>query len=51
MYEFSSTVGKLGVVLTTMFAVATTILWLVIGWRAMRAHERIAASLEDGKDR
>ena len=24
----------------------TTILWLVIGWRAMRAHEKIADSVE-----
>lgn len=51
MYEFSSTLGRIGVVLTALFAVVTTILWLVIGWRAMRAHERIATSLEDGKDR
>lgn len=50
-HEFSNVLGKLGVVLTTLFAIATTILWLVIGWRAMRAHERIATSLEDGKDR
>lgn len=30
------------IVLSSVFAVITTILWLVIGWRAMRAHERIA---------
>jgi len=27
--------------------VITTILWLVIGWRAMRAHERIAAATSE----
>jgi hypothetical protein len=25
-----------------IFGIVTTIIWLVIGWRAMRAHERIA---------
>ena len=29
-----------------LFGVFTTILWLVIGWRAMRAHEKIADSAE-----
>ena len=24
----------------------TTIVWIVVGWRAMRAHERIADALE-----
>lgn len=24
-----------------------TVLWLVIGWRAMRAHERLAASMDE----
>ncbi len=28
-----------------LFGVLTTLLWLVIGWRAMRAHERIADAL------
>ena len=31
--------------LLIIFAIATTILWLVIGWRAMRAHESIAYSV------
>ena len=26
--------------------ILVTILWLVIGWRAMRAHERLADSIE-----
>lgn len=27
------------------FAFLTTVLWLIIGWRAMRAHESIATSV------
>ena len=30
--------------LVVLFGLLTTLLWLVIGWRAMRAHERIAQS-------
>jgi Zn finger protein HypA/HybF involved in hydrogenase expression len=30
-----------------LFGLVVTIVWLVIGWRAMKAHERIANSLED----
>ena len=33
-------------VLAFLFGIFTTILWLVIGWRAMRAHEKIADSAE-----
>ena len=33
-------------VLALLFGIFTTILWLVIGWRAMRAHEKIADSVE-----
>ncbi len=29
-----------------IFGLIQMILWLVIGWRAMRAHEDIAASLD-----
>jgi len=28
-----------------LFGLITTILWLVIGWRAMKAHEEIAESI------
>lgn len=35
-------------VLAVLWGVAVTVLWLVIGWRAMRAHERIAAAVERG---
>ena len=34
-------------VVTTAFAVATFIFWMIVAWRAMRAHERIATTLED----
>lgn len=37
------------VVVTLVLALwgfTTTVLWLVIAWQAMRAHERIADSLE-----
>lgn len=27
-------------------AIVTTILWLIIGWRAMRAHEKLAAEAQ-----
>lgn len=27
------------------FGILTTIIWIIIGWRAMRAHERIADSV------
>jgi hypothetical protein len=32
-------------ILTGIFALATAILWLVIGWRAMRAHEELASQI------
>ena len=31
-------------ILTTMVGLVTAVLWLLIGWRAMIAHERIADS-------
>lgn len=27
-----------------LFGLATTIFWMVVGWRAMRAHERLAGT-------
>lgn len=32
-------------VLSALFTLVVTILWLVIGWRAMRAHENIADNI------
>ncbi len=29
-----------------LFGFATSLLWLVVGWRAMRAFERLARSIE-----
>lgn len=34
--------ASLVAVLVSLFGLATTLVWLWIGWRAMRAHERIA---------
>jgi hypothetical protein len=34
-------------VLVAMLAFATTVFWMIIGWRAMRAHERIASTLDE----
>lgn len=33
-------------VFSTLLAVVTAIFWMIVGWRAMRAHERIADTLE-----
>lgn len=40
---------ELFVVLTALVGIATTIFWMVVGWRAMRAHERIAEVSERWK--
>ena len=37
--------GVLLSALTGLFGLAIAVLWLWIGWRAMRAHERIADAL------
>lgn len=36
-------------VVTAIWAVAVTVFWMVCGWRAMRAHEKMAAALESIK--
>jgi len=33
-------------VLAVLAAIASAIFWMVVGWRAMRAHERIADASE-----
>ena len=47
--------NETGMGLFAMFAgllgVATTIFWMVVAWRAMRAHERIADTLEGSPER
>ena len=42
--------GNLGPVMafaTIVLGLATSLFWMWIGWRAMRAHERIADTLQD----
>jgi uncharacterized membrane protein len=44
----SGTAGVAGLaILATLFSLVTTIIWMSIAWRAMRAHERIAKVLEE----
>lgn len=33
--------------LVSALSLLTTVFWLVVGWRAMRAHEEIAAALRE----
>jgi uncharacterized membrane protein len=33
-------------VLASLLAVVTALFWMIVGWRAMRAHERIADKLD-----
>ena len=35
-----------GVVLTLVSTVGVAIFWMVVGWRAMRAHEKLASAVE-----
>jgi uncharacterized membrane protein len=34
-------------VFTSVVSLITTVFWLVVGWRAMRAHEQIATLLRE----
>ena len=43
---FSSTGLTALALVSGVFTLATTLYWMWIGWRAMRAHERIADSLQ-----
>jgi len=38
--------GPVFTILASTLAVITTIFWMIVGWRAMRAHERIADKLD-----
>lgn len=46
----SSSFGSAGftllAVVTGFFGLLTSLFWMWVGWRAMRAHERIADSLQ-----
>jgi hypothetical protein len=37
--------------LAVIIGIITTIFWMVVGWRAMRAHEKIADALSAGPSR
>ena len=43
----SSSAGAFLAVVTTIVAIVTTVFWMIVGWRAMRAHERIAQTLDE----
>lgn len=43
----SSGVGALLAIVTTIVAIVTAVFWMIVGWRAMRAHERIADTLNE----
>ncbi len=45
MNSIEAGTGYLAIV-AMLYSLVITILWLSIGWRAMRAHERIADILE-----
>ncbi len=36
-------------VVTSIVGLLTTVFWIVVGWRAMRAHEQIAEALREKK--
>ncbi|HEX6883837.1 MAG TPA: hypothetical protein VF530_10695 [Planctomycetota bacterium] len=33
--------------LTSVLGLVTTVFWVIVGWRAMRAHEEIVAALKE----
>jgi hypothetical protein len=45
--DINSGAGGLLAVVTGLFGLVVTIFWMWVGWRAMRAHERIADSLQE----
>ena len=50
MTNFETTGGFLGF-LVVAWAFAFQIFWMIVGWRAMRAHERLAASVDEATRR
>ena len=40
-------IGPAFATLAGLVGIAITIFWLVVGWRAMRAHERLAQAAEE----
>lgn len=45
--QMHGAVGGLLAALTAMVSIVVTIFWIVVGWRAMRAHEEIARVLRE----
>ncbi len=39
--------GAILAVLTAIVGLITTVFWMIVGWRAMRAHERISEILAE----
>lgn len=37
----------LPIALVAFFGFVTTVFWMIVGWRAMRAHERIASTIDE----
>jgi uncharacterized membrane protein len=46
LVNLTNGLSVLWIVLAGALSVAVTVLWLYIGWRAMRAHERLASAAE-----
>lgn len=44
-FNVSGGAGAL-VALMALWGIAVTIYWMVVAWRAMRAHERLASAVE-----
>ena len=49
--NISNLAGALPMVVVAFLAFATMVFWMIIGWRAMRAHERISATLDENLPR
>lgn len=39
--------AQIFIIIGALWTLVVTILWLVIGWRAMKAHERLAESTDE----
>ena len=48
-FNVSGGTGAL-VVMMAAWGIAVTIYWMVVAWRAMRAHERLASAVERMSD-
>jgi len=48
-FEMGGALGAILLVGGALLTLVTTVFWLVVGWRAMRAHEQIAEYLRSQK--